>query len=215
LLAPAGGAVTPISIVPGVDNVTYFARAEEFRAWLTEHHGTETELLVGYHKVATGKPSMTWAESVDEALCAGWIDGIRRSVDDERYCIRFTPRKPTSKWSAVNIKRMGELLAEGRVLPAGVAAFEAWKARGGTEAGYSYEDRKAAALDPAGEKRFRGDKRAWEFFRSQPPGYRQTAISWVMSAKKEETRARRLATLIDDSSHRRRLAALSPKSLRQ
>jgi uncharacterized protein YdeI (YjbR/CyaY-like superfamily) len=194
-----------------VDDVTYFAGAKEFRVWLERNHHRATELLVGYHKVGTGVPSMTWSESVDEALCFGWIDGVRRRVDADRYCIRFTPRKPASNWSAVNVRRVGELMMEGRVKPAGLAAFEAWKARGGDVAGYSYEERQSQQLDPPAARAFRANKKAWAFFQSQPPGYRGTAIFWVVSAKREETRARRLATLIDDSAHGRRLAQLRPR----
>ena len=181
----------------------YFASPEEFRAWLEAHHESEKELLVGYHKKGTGKPSMTWPESVDEALCFGWIDGVRRSVDDERYMIRFTPRKARSIWSAVNIKRMGELTELGRVRPAGLKAFEA---RAPEKSGiYAYENRNAAELDPAAEAQFRTNAAAWDFFQSQAPSYRRTAIWWVISAKQEATRQKRLATLIDDSANGRRL----------
>ena len=181
----------------------YFASPEEFRAWLEAHHETEKELLIGYHKKGTGKPSMTWPESVDEALCFGWIDGVRRSVDDERYCIRFTPRKARSTWSAVNIKRMGELTELGRVRPAGLRAFEA---RAAVKSGiYAYENRDAAQLDSAAEAQFRANAAAWGFFQAQPPGYRRTAIWWVISAKQDATRQKRLATLIDDSANGRRL----------
>lgn len=189
----------------GVDDAVFFASAEEFREWLREHHETATELLVGYHKVATGIPSMTWAESVDEALCAGWIDGIRRRIDDDRYCIRFTPRRPNSSWSNVNVRRVAELTAAGCMLPAGKAAFEAWQRRSGGQTGYSYEDRDNVQLDRAASRAFRANKAAWEFFQAQPPGYRRTATFWVTSAKKPETRARRLATLIEDSAAGRRL----------
>jgi uncharacterized protein YdeI (YjbR/CyaY-like superfamily) len=185
----------------------YFASPEEFRAWLEEHHATEKELLVGYHKKGTGKPSMTWPESVDEALCFGWIDGVRRSVDDERYTIRFTQRKSRSIWSAVNIKRMGELTELGRVRPAGLKAFEA---RAPEKSGiYAYENRDAAELDPAAEAQFRANAAAWDFFHAQPPTYRRTAIWWVISAKQAATRQKRLATLIDDSANGRRLARLT------
>jgi uncharacterized protein YdeI (YjbR/CyaY-like superfamily) len=182
----------------------YFASPEEFRAWLEARHESEKELLVGYHKKGTGKPSMTWPESVDEALCFGWIDGVRRSVDDERYMIRFTPRKARSIWSAVNIKRMGELTELGRVRPAGLKAFEA---RAPEKSGiYTYENRNAAELDAAAEAQFRANAAAWDFFQSQAPSYRRTAIWWVISAKQEATRQKRLATLIDDSASGRRLA---------
>ncbi len=191
----------------GVVDAVYFTSAAEFRDWLLANHQTATELWVGFHKVATGRPSMTWAEAVDEALCVGWIDGIRRRVDDERYVNRFTPRRPGSNWSAVNVKRVGELIAQGRMLPAGLAAFEA---RRTDPAPYSYERRKDITLEPTLERAFRADKAAWKFFTSQPPGYRQTAIFWIMSAKKDDTRQRRLAALIEDSAAGRRLDLMAP-----
>jgi uncharacterized protein YdeI (YjbR/CyaY-like superfamily) len=176
----------------------YFPTGAEFRAWLEQHHASERELLVGYHRRGTGRPSMTWPESVDEALCFGWIDGVRRSVDDERYCIRFTPRQKRSNWSAVNIRRAGELIAEGRMTPAGRAAFEARSdARSGI---YSYEQRRNAELEPEQQARFEADAAAWAWFQGRAPSYRRTAIHWVMSAKRAETRERRLATLIADSA---------------
>ena len=186
---------------------TFFPTPSDFRAWLERHHAAETELLVGYYKKGSGKPSITWPESVDEALCFGWIDGIRRRIDDESYSIRFTPRKPTSNWSSVNIERVAELRKEGRMHPAGLAAFERRsEARSGI---YSYEQRKAAALDPDQEAEFRRDAEAWSFFEAQPPGYRRTAIHWVVSAKREETRRKRLAQLIEDSKGGRRLRQLT------
>jgi uncharacterized protein YdeI (YjbR/CyaY-like superfamily) len=186
----------------------FFATPEEFRAWLDEHHTTATEVVVGFYKKGAGKPSMVWVEAVREALCFGWIDGITRRIDDESYCIRFTPRRPRSNWSAVNVRHVEELIREGRMRPAGLAAFEA---RAPKRTGvYSYEQRHEAKLDDAQEEHFRSNRRAWEFFQAQPPGYRQMAIYWVLSAKREETRARRLATLIDDSEHGRRIALLRP-----
>jgi len=181
----------------------FFACPEEFRSWLEEHHATATELVVGFHKRHTGRASMTWTESVREALCFGWIDGIRRSLGDESYTIRFTPRKPRSIWSARNIQHVEELIREGRMTPAGLAAYEArTPERTGV---YSFERRHEARLDPEQEARFRADPAAWEFFQAQPPSYRQTAIHWVVSAKRTETRARRLAQLIEDSAAGRRL----------
>jgi uncharacterized protein YdeI (YjbR/CyaY-like superfamily) len=144
---------------------------------------------------------------VDEALCFGWIDGIRRSVDDERYTIRFTPRKARSTWSAVNIKRVAELTKLGRMQPAGLQAFE--RRETVRSQIYAYEQRADAALGEAGEREFRANERAWAFFQAQPPSYRRTAIYWVMTAKKEETRRKRLATLIDDSAHERTIKQLS------
>ena len=185
----------------------YFATPAAWRAWLETHHASSAELLVGFYKKGSGKPSITWPESVDEALCFGWIDGIRRSVDDECYTIRFTPRKARSTWSAVNIKRVAELTKLGRMHPAGVQAFER-RALARSQI-YAYEQRSDAALDEAGERAFRANERAWVFFHKQPPSYRRTAIYWVMTAKKEETRQRRLMTLIDDSAHDRTLKQLT------
>jgi uncharacterized protein YdeI (YjbR/CyaY-like superfamily) len=186
---------------------TFLATPAEFRSWLEKHHDQETELWVGFYRKGSGKPSMTWPESVDEALCFGWIDGIRKKIDEESYTNRFTPRKPTSNWSATNIKRVEELTAAGRMHPAGLAAFAQ---RTGQRSGvYSYDQRMTARLHADQERRFRANDTAWAFFSAQPPGYRQTAIWWVVSAKKEETRLKRLATLIDDSAHGRRIGLLT------
>jgi uncharacterized protein YdeI (YjbR/CyaY-like superfamily) len=180
---------------------------EAFRAWLEQHHATDQELWVGFYKKDSGRPSITWPESVDEALCFGWIDGVRKSIDDESYMIRFTPRKPSSTWSAVNIKRVGELAEQGRMHPAGLAAFaRRTEAKSGI---YAYENRDSAALEAADEQQFRANAQAWDFFQAQPPGYRKTAIWWVVSAKQEATRRKRLATLIDDSAHGRTIRSLT------
>ena len=188
----------------------FFTSAETFREWLEAHHEHEEELIVGFWKKGSGRPSMTWPESVDQALCFGWIDGIRRRIDDESYSIRFTPRRKGSIWSAINIRRVEELKRLGGMRPAGLRAFERRIAE--KSAVYSYEKR-TPSLQPAGEKRFRRNRRAWAYFESQPPGYRRLAIHWVTSAKREETRARRLATLIDDSANGKRIDAytLAPK----
>jgi uncharacterized protein YdeI (YjbR/CyaY-like superfamily) len=180
----------------------FFRSPDQFRAWLAKHHASESELLVGYYKKGTGKPSMTWAESVDEALCYGWIDGIRRGIDDERYSIRFTPRKRRSTWSAVNIKRVGELTAEGRMQPAGLAAFEARDE--GNSAIYSHEQTEQS-LPAADEAQLRANPAAWTYWEAQPRTYRKSATWWVVSAKKEETRTRRLAALIDYSAKGERI----------
>ena len=191
----------------------FLATSDDFRAWLEENHGTATEVLVGLHKTATGRPSMTWTESVREALCFGWIDGIRRSLGDEAYTIRFTPRKPSSNWSALNVRHVEELIREGRMTPTGLAAYEARRPeRTGI---YAFEQRHAARLGREQEKRFRADRKAWEFFQAQPVSYRQTAIYWVVSAKRDETRARRLDALIADSAAGRRLARLTPPARRR
>ncbi|MEA2431840.1 MAG: hypothetical protein QOI19_2313 [Thermoleophilaceae bacterium] len=186
---------------------TFFPTPADLRVWLERNHEKEKELLVGFYKKGSGKPSITWPELVDEALCFGWIDGIRRGIDDERYTIRLTPRKPTSNWSSVNIRRVGDLTSEGRMTPAGLAAFEK---RSEHRSGiYAYEQRKQAKLEPDQEREFRANAEAWSFFQAQPAGYRQTATYWVVNAKREETRRKRLATLIDDSASGRRLRHLT------
>jgi uncharacterized protein YdeI (YjbR/CyaY-like superfamily) len=185
----------------------FFASPSEFRSWLEKHHDQAAELWVGFYKKSSGRPSITWPEAVDEALCFGWIDGIRRTIDEERYANRFTPRRARSNWSAVNIKRVEELTTAGRMRPSGVAAFER---RGQERPGiYSYEQRHTARLAAAQERRFRANKRAWEFFTTQSASYRTMAIWWVVSAKKDETRAKRLATLVEDSANGRRIKQLT------
>jgi uncharacterized protein YdeI (YjbR/CyaY-like superfamily) len=186
-------------------DTAFFATPADFRRWLKQHHRKETELWVGFYKKGSGKPSITWPESVDEALCFGWIDGIRKSLGDESYVIRFTPRKKVSIWSTVNTRRIQTLIGEGRVQPAGLKAYEA---RNPERSGmYSFE-REAAALEAAELKRFKANKAAWKFWGAQPPGYRKTATHWVVSAKKPETRANRLGTLIEDSANGLRIAQL-------
>lgn len=187
---------------------TFFATPAKFRAWLEKHHDTHQELVVGLYKKGSGKPSITWPEAVDQALCFGWIDSVRRSLDDERYTNRFTPRKPRSNWSAVNIERAKELIDLGLMHPAGQKAFDA--RTDVRSAIYSYEQRHAAKLDEAYERRFRRNKKAWEYFQAKAPSYRTSAVYWVMSAKKEETRERRLAALIEDSAHGRTVPPLTP-----
>ena len=184
----------------------FFPTGAAFRAWLEQYHATETELLVGLYKRGSGKPSMTWPESVDEALAFGWIDGIRRSVDAEAYTIRFTPRKPRSIWSAVNVKRVGELTVAGRMTPAGLAAFA--KRDEQRTAIYSYE-RAAATLDAAAMNALKADKKAWQYYESQAPWYKRTSAHWVVSAKRPETRAKRLATLIECSRKGERIGPLA------
>jgi uncharacterized protein YdeI (YjbR/CyaY-like superfamily) len=188
---------------------TFFATPDEFRAWLDKHHATESEVLVRLYKKGSGRPSITWPESVDQALCFGWIDGVRRRIDDESYTIRFTPRKARSTWSAVNVKRVGELTAEGLMHPAGLAAFE--RRSDDKTAIYAYEQRKAAKLDAEQERRFKADEKAWAWFQAQAPSYRRTATYWVISAKKAETRQRRLERLIADSAAGRPIPSLTPR----
>ena len=186
---------------------TFFETPADFRAWLAENHETAEELWVGFHKKATGKPSITWPEAVDEALCVGWIDGLRKSLGDESYMIRFTPRKPRSTWSAVNIARAEELLAQDRMQPAGLRAFEA--RTDDNSAIYSYEQRHGARLEPEQEREFRANEQAWAYFQSRPPSYRKAAIWWVVSAKREETRTKRLRTLVEDSAQGRTIRQLT------
>ena len=187
-------------------NPRFFSSAEAFRSWLKENHAVAKEILVGFHKRHTGKSTLTWKESVDEALSFGWIDSIRRSIDSQSYTIRFTPRKKRSIWSAVNIKRAGELIAEGRMQPAGLKAF---KERDEKRANlYSFEQENIA-FDKASEKKFKANTKAWKFFQSMPPSYRKPAIWWVMGAKREETRKAHLETLIKDSEAGRKIKPLS------
>lgn len=171
----------------------FFKSPPDFRKWLAAHHANAKDLLVGFYKKDTRKQSITWPESVDEALCFGWIDGIRRRIDDDSYSIRFTPRKTSSTWSAVNIGRANELIQEGRMAPAGEKAFAARKEnRSGI---YSYEQRSAELIEPFAGK-LRRNKVAAKFFASQPPSYRKAANWWVVSARQEETRLRRLEKLV-------------------
>ncbi|HEY1270821.1 MAG TPA: YdeI/OmpD-associated family protein [Terriglobales bacterium] len=185
----------------------FFAAPPDFRAWMDKNHEQAAELIVGFYKKDSGKPSITWPESVDVALCYGWIDGVRRSIDGASYCIRFTPRKPTSIWSVINIKRVAELRKVGLMRPAGLKAFAA--RRSDKIAIYAYEQRKAAKLGRAYEKKFRANPAAWKFFQSKPPWYRRTTAHWVISAKQEATRLRRLDILIRESAQGRTIRALT------
>jgi len=179
----------------------FFKTPADFRKWLEANHGKARELWVGFHKKG-GKPSITWPESVQEALAFGWIDGIRKSVDESSYTIRFSPRRASSVWSAINIRIAKELIAEGRMRAAGLRAFEARKEnRSGV---YSYENR-PETLPSAYEKRLRKNPAAWKAFQERPPGYRRTVTWWVLSAKKEETRLSRLDQLIADPTFGRTL----------
>ena len=182
---------------------TFFATAEEFAAWLEQHGAAKSEFVVGYYKRGSKRPSMTWAESVDAALCFGWIDGVRKRIDAHSYQIRFTPRKSTSIWSRINIERARVLQREGKMREAGLKAFA--HRREDKSRIYSYEQQKAAALERADEMRFRKAGAAWKFFEAQPPGYRRLVIWRIVSAKRPETRERRLADLIKASQQRRRL----------
>ena len=184
---------------------TFFPKAADFRLWLEKHHNSADHLWVGYYKKATGKPSVTWEETVAEALCFGWIDGIRKSRDDESYVIRFTPRKRASVWSQRNVDLVEQLTAAGRMTPAGLAAFAHKDVH--PDSGYRVADR-SAELPAEMTKRFKAAPAAWAFYCEQPPGYRRQAASWVTSAKRAETRERRLATLIDDSGNQLRIKQL-------
>jgi len=181
----------------------YFDSPDAWRRWLAEHHADIDELWVGFHKRATGKPSLTWPESVDEALCFGWIDGLRKRVDADRYKIRFTPRRPGSIWSTVNVRRVAELTRQKRMRAPGVRAFKArTEAR---TAVYSFEQRETAKLPPAYAKRFKANTEAWRYFTRQAPSYQRVAAWFVISAKQEETRARRLDVVIRESALGRRI----------
>jgi uncharacterized protein YdeI (YjbR/CyaY-like superfamily) len=189
---------------------TFFSSGADFRRWLEEHSADSTELWVGYFKAGSGKAGVTWPESVDQALCYGWIDGIRKSIDETRYMIRFTPRKPASTWSAVNTRRVAILSKQGLMRSPGLRAFSARRAnRSGI---YSYEQRPAQLPNPY-DSILRKSARAFKFFSAQPASYRRAAIWWVISAKKEETRRRRLKQLIVDSSREQRIKQfLSPSA---
>lgn len=187
-------------------NVTYFETSENFRAWLEENHESSKELWVGYLKKSTGRLSVTWEESVDEALCFGWIDGIRKRVDDEAYAIRFTPRQEKSVWSSRNIERFGALLAAERISRAGQAAFlKRIEARSRV---YPHEQGTGPQLSEDYVARLRANHAAWLDWDSRPPGYRRQVAHWVMSAKRESTRERRLAALIEDSAAGRKVKPL-------
>jgi uncharacterized protein YdeI (YjbR/CyaY-like superfamily) len=176
----------------------FFPSPAALRAWLARHHAREAELEVGFWKVGTGRPSMTWPESVDEAICFGWIDGLRRSLGPDGYVIRFTPRRTGSAWSAVNRRKAEALVAAGRMAPAGLKAWEARPDR--EDAGYSFESRVADRLPPAMERRLRASASAWTWFSARPPGERRSTVHWVTSAKQEATRARRLEVLIETAA---------------
>jgi len=188
-----------MSVVPP----TFFDSASAFRSWLQRHHAAQQELWVGFYKKGSGKGGLTYREALDEALCFGWIDGRLQSIDGDCYQQRFTPRRKGSHWSAVNIARVGELTAQGRMRPAGLAAFDTRRLQ---PAPYSHENRdQPMALAGDYAKAFRQNRRAWAFFEAQPPWYRRNTQWWVMSAKRQETRARRLAALIDASAAGERL----------
>jgi uncharacterized protein YdeI (YjbR/CyaY-like superfamily) len=183
----------------------FFPTQSDLRKWFEKNYKKEKELLAGYYKVSTGKPSITWSQSVDEAICFGWIDGIRRNVDEESYCIRFTPRNPKSNWSAINIKKAEELIKLGIMKPEGLALFNQRTDKNSKV--YSYEN-PAVTLDKSYEKKFRTNKQAWKFFQSTAPSYQKTTTRWVMSAKQEETRLKRLNELISDCAAGKKIKAM-------
>lgn len=189
----------------------FFATPADIRAWLHANHDRAAELIVGLYKKGSGRPSITWPESVDEALCYGWIDGIRRSLDADSYSIRFTPRKPTSIWSNVNVAKVHALLQAGRMMPAGLAA---WERRNPVKSGvYAFERREPAGFDEAAARRFQRNRAAWRYFQAQPPGYQRLATHYVVSAKRSDTRARRLQALIEHSALGERLPrTVSPRA---
>ncbi len=185
----------------------FFKTPDDFRRWLERNYDGASELLVGFYKKHTGRPSIDWEGAVDQALCFGWIDGIRKRIDDDTYQIRFTPRRPGSMWSGRNIRRVAELQRAGVMHQSGMTVF---RSRDKQELRQS-EKLKVSELDPPYDRAFKKHKRAYTFFQAQPPSYRRAVCTWVMSAKKEETRQRRLATVIEDSKNRKRLILLSPK----
>jgi uncharacterized protein YdeI (YjbR/CyaY-like superfamily) len=192
--------------------VHYFESPAELRDWFDANHETAAELWLGYYKKASGRPTVSWSQAVDEALCVGWIDSVRYSVDAERSRQRFTPRRKGSNWSAINIAKVAQLDDEGRMRPAGLAAYEA--RREDRSAIYSYENRHAARFTPEEEAAFRGDEAAWAWFQDRPQSYRTAATWWVVSAKRPETRERRLASLIDESGAGLTVKALTPPGRR-
>jgi uncharacterized protein YdeI (YjbR/CyaY-like superfamily) len=201
--------MTPIRIYAIISEAMkpiYFDSPAAMRAWLAAHHASKDELFVGFYKRTTGRPSLTWSESVDQALCFGWIDGRRQRVDAARYAIRFTPRRPGSIWSRINVAKVEALSRSGAMTPAGLRAFAA---RDAAKTGvYSFERARAATLAPADAKQFRAERAAWAYFSAQPPSYRRAACHWVITAKREDTRRRRLATLIAESAAGRWIAPL-------
>jgi uncharacterized protein YdeI (YjbR/CyaY-like superfamily) len=185
---------------------SFFPTQKHLRKWFEKNHKKEKELLAGFYKVSSGKPSVTWSESVDEALCFGWIDGIRRSIDDESYCIRFTPRNPKSNWSAINIKKVEELTKLGLMKPEGLKAFSLRKENKSKV--YSYEN-PIVELDKSIEKKFKANKQAWKYFKSTAPSYQKITTRWIMSAKQETTRLKRAEELIRDCAAGKKIKAMN------
>jgi len=186
--------------------LVFFPTQNDLRKWFEKNHKKEKELFVGYYKISSGKPSVTWSQSVDEALCFGWIDGLRRSVDEKSYCIRFTPRNPKSNWSAVNIKKVKDLTKLGLMKPEGLKAFDFCKEEKSKI--YSYENPEVL-FDKSSEKLFKANNKAWVFYQTTTPIYRKVTTRWVMSAKQESTRLKRLNELITDCAAGRNIKAMS------
>ena len=186
--------------------LVFFPTQKDMRKWFEKNYKKENELFAGFYKISSGKPSVTWSQSVDEALCFGWIDGIRRSVDEESYCIRFTPRNPKSNWSAVNIKKVEELIKHGLMKPEGLALFNLRQEKKSKV--YSYEN-PTVTFDKSYKRKFKTNKQAWMFFQSMAPTYQKITTRWVMSAKQEETRLKRLEELMRDCASGKKIKALS------
>ena len=184
----------------------FFPTQKDLRKWFEKNHKKEKELFVGYYKVSTGKPSVSWSQSVDEALCFGWIDGVRKSVDEESYCIRFTPRNPKSNWSAINIKKAEDLIKLQLMKPGGFELFNLRKEEKSRI--YNYENA-AVEFEKSYEKKLKTNKKAWEYFQSTPPSYRKVTTRWVMSAKQEATRLKRLNELITSSANNQKIKAMN------
>lgn len=200
-----------MSPVPTPHDVLYVSSADELRDWFDANHDTADELWLGYWKKASGRPSLTWSEAVDEALCVGWIDGIRYAIDEHRSAQRFTPRRKGSTWSAINVAKAEALMATGRMRPAGIAAFEIRRPE--RTAIYSYE-REHTTFSDDELARLRADADAWADWERRPPSYRRTATHWVTSAKRPETRARRFEQLLAESAAGRRPRAITPPGAR-
>ena len=190
-----------------IPKIIFFKTPADFRKWLEKNHSKETELFLGYYKKDSEIKSITWPESVDHALCFGWIDGLRKSIDEVSYFIRFTPRKKTSIWSAVNLKRVEELYKMNLMMPAGIKIHAERKE--GNHQKYSYEQRKEIKLNPVYEKKFKANRKAWKWFCGKPTSYKTAVIFWVMQAKQEKTRLKRLEILMADSENENKIGIMN------
>lgn len=194
-------------------NILFFKTPADFRKWLEKNHAKQQEQWVGFYKTGSGKKSITWPESVDQALCFGWIDGLRKGIDEESYKIRFTPRKKTSIWSAINLKKIKELEKAGLMKEAGMKIYN--ERNGKNEERYSFEQKEEIKFLPAYEKKFKANKAAWKWFSSSAPSYRKAAMWWVMQAKQESTQAKRLETLIADSENGERIKEMRVRKFKK